>query len=798
MPLAQTPSEHVVSLVELLLNIELWSPAPGLPSTSTFPPDRLRMRIARLAVFLAATFLAPSVAVRAMGAPPNTAAKEKHWAFQPIRRPEVPEAAGSNESRNPVDRFVVARLRAEGVKPVGAADRRTLVRRLYLDLIGLPPSPDEVSAFLEDRSPNAVERLVDDLLSRPQYGERWARHWLDVVRYAETNGYERDGTKPEAWRYRDYVISALNRDKPYDRFLLEQLAGDEVEDSNASAQIATTFLRLGTWDDEPAEPKVDRYDQLDDILGTAATAFLGITLRCARCHDHKFEPFSQVDYYRMLAVFEPLKRPQDGRTELVRPVGTDRELAAYRADVAKAEGLLAGAWERIESLVRPEISQLLAPAAAGAKADGKPLKLPAEAVKALQTEPGKRSESMRNLVWFFSQQLEDAARAIAPPEVKAALVPLDQRVAALKKARPEPPAHAYIWSEDGPKGPLTHVLKRGDPTRLGPAVEPGVPVVLASKQPDPPKPTSRSTGRRLWLGKWLTNPAHPLVARVIVNRIWQFHFGQGLVASSSDFGVMGDAPSHPELLDWLASEFVASGWQLKPLHRLIVLSRTYQQSAAFDARAAQLDANNVLLWHWRPRRLDAEVVRDAILAVSGGLNARMAGPSVYPTLPLEVLAGQSRPGEGWGKSDEREQCRRSVYVFAKRSLAVPELDLLDAPDSTSSCERRIVSTTGPQALTFLNGAFIQQQASHFAIRVRALAGPKPADQVAKAFSLALGRPPAPGESLAAIEFLAAQERQIKADADIEKAKLDAAQAGQRALEAFCLVVLNMNEFVYIQ
>ena len=296
-----------------------------------------------------------------------------------------------------------------------------------------------------------------------------------------------------------------------------------------------------------------------------------------------------------------------------------------------------------------------------------------------------------------------------------------------------------------------------------------------ARQPDPPRPTAKTTGRRLWLARWLTSPENPLVARVIVNRIWQFHFGEGLVASSNDFGVMGDAPSHPELLDWLASEFVASGWRLKPLHRMIVLSRTYQRSSAFDPEAAKVDPKATLLWRWRQRRLEAEVVRDSILAVSGRLNPRMGGPSFYPTLPRAVLEGQSRPGEGWGKSDAREQSRRSIYIFAKRSLAVPELELLDAPDTTSSCERRTVSTTGPQALTFLNGAFIHEQAGTSPPGWSPRPGRSAKDQVRRAFALALGRPPRPEELQAALEFLDKQERQIRPDAATTSAK-----AGSRA------------------
>jgi hypothetical protein len=596
--------------------------------------------------------------------------------------------------RTPVDAFVLARLEKVGLEPAAAAERRTLLRRIYLDLIGLPPTPAEQQAFLNDPRPDAYARVVDQLLARPAYGERWARHWLDVVRYAESNGYERDGTKPSAWRYRDYVIDALNKDKPYDRFVIEQLAGDELPDTNAETQIATTFLRLGTWDDEPADPLVDRYDQLDDVLGTTATAFLGLTLRCARCHDHKYEPFTQADYFRMLAVFEPLKRPQRGRTDLDRPVGTRAELAAS------------------------------------------PLS-------------------------FFG-------------------FPGGPR--------------AYIWYEDGPRAPITHIFRRGDPTKPRGAVGPALPAVLVAQQPAPPRSTAQSTGRRLWLAQWLTGPDNPLVARVIVNRIWQHHFGQGLVASENDFGVMGQAPSHPELLDWLASEFMAGGWRLKHLHRLILLSSTYQMSVAGSPAAARVDQGNLLLQHGRLRRLEAETVRDAVLAVSGRLNNRMAGLSVYPNLPRAVLEGQSRPGLGWGKSDEQQASRRSVYIFVKRSLAVPELDLLDAPDTTSSCERRAVSTTGPQALTFLNGEFIQQQAHGFAERLRREAGSGDAAQVQKAFELALCRPPTPSELRTSLDFLTRQQQQIANDGG--NGKIINGEPRQRALAALCLVLFNTNEFVY--
>jgi hypothetical protein len=618
-----------------------------------------------------------------------------HWSFQPPRRPAVPAVRDRAWVRSPLDAFVLARLEAAGLRPAPAADRRTLLRRVYLDLIGLPPTPAEQRAFLVDNSPGAFARVVDALLARPEYGERWGRHWLDVARYAETNGYERDGDKPSAWRYRDYVLDALNSDLPYDRFVREQLAGDELPGSDARTQTATTFLRLGTWDDEPANERVDRYDQLDDVLGVTASAFLGLTLRCARCHDHKFEPFSQADYYRMLAVFEPLKRPQKGRADLDRPVGT----AAQRA-----------AWE----------------------------------------------------------------------------------LAVVRMRKPPDLPRAYVWFEDGPTAPPTHVLHRGSPGRPGAEVTPGVPAVLRRQQPAPPTPLAHSTGRRLWLARWIASPDNPLTARVMVNRVWAWHFGKGLVATPSDFGVAGERPSHPELLDWLASEFVAGGWRLKRLHRLIVLSSAYQTSSALEPGDGRSAERLALFGRWRQHRTEAEVVRDSVLAVSGRLNPERGGPSVYPPLPRAVLESQSRPGNGWGKSDERQSARRSIYVFSKRSLALPELELLDAPDTASSCEQRPLSTTAPQALTFLNGAFMQEQTRHFADRLRHDAGADSAAQVRLAFGLALCRPPRPDEVRLALDFLARQRSLLKA----ETATLTDDTAQRRALVAFCLVLLNTNEFVY--
>jgi hypothetical protein len=655
------------------------------------------------------------------------AKEEVHWSFRPVQQTFVPAVRQRDWPRSPVDAFVLARLEKEGLQPAPPADKRTLLRRVYLDLIGLPPTPQEQQAFLDDPSPDAFVRVVDKLLAQPEYGERWARHWLDVARYAESNGYERDGAKPNAWRYRDYVIDSFNRDKPFDQFVREQIAGDELPGSNAETQIATTFLRLGSWDDEPAEFLVDRYDQLDDVLGTTATAFLALTLRCARCHDHKFEPFSQADYYRMLAVFEPLKRPEiiasaTHRKEHERFVGSQEELRAFWRGVGLQASLL------------PSLS--------------------------------------------------------ASPRLLAAV----QLSLIAKFQTPQLP-QAHIWYEDSPQAPQTHLFRRGDPKRATTAVQAGLPTVLVSRQPEPPTPLAHSTGRRLWLANWITQPDNPLTARVIVNRVWMHHFGKGLVSTPNDFGVMGARPSHPELLDWLASWFMAKGWRLKPLHRLIVLSRAYQSSSAGETDAGRSEQKLALFGRWRQRRLEAEAVRDSILAVSGQLNPERGGPSVFPPLPRAVLEGQSRPGDGWGNSPPRQAARRSIYVFCKRSLAVPELELLDTPDTTSSCEQRPLSTTAPQALTFLNGAFVEEQAARLAARLRREAGEDPADQVRRAFTLALCRPPTSDELRLALDFLSRQQRQIESDA--RSRGQSAGDVHQKALAAFCAVLLNTNEFFYL-
>ncbi|MBI3863480.1 MAG: DUF1549 domain-containing protein [Planctomycetia bacterium] len=753
-----------------------------------------------------------------------------HWAFRPIV-PVVPPAPEKNAEwvRNPIDGFVLAGLQKKGLAPSPPADDRTWLRRVTFDLTGLPPAPEELDAFLKDESTDRRARVVDRLLASPNYGIRWGRRWLDVVRYADTNGYERDGDKPHAWRYRDYVVNSLNGDKPFDRFLTEQLAGDEVDEPNAETMIATTFLRLGTWDDEPADPTVDRYEQLDDIVGTVSATFLGMTLRCARCHNHKFEPLSQIDYARMLAIFEPLKRPQLARIEFDVAVGTPAEMEADQAAVARHEAAVAAVKEQIKALEEVVRGRYFALGQT---------KLPLEAYDAHKTTEDRRTSAQDRLVKETQKQFDEEVAKIHTADESRLREALASSLKTIEAAAPNTLPRAYVWREPAGPPPETQVFRRGNPMTPAGSVEPGFPAVLDACRITPvvQTPQSRTSLRRLSLARWMTSPANPLVARVIVNRLWQGHFGDGLVTSENDFGVMGNAPSNPELLDWLAHVLKApnspslrkggeagvslpktdapeantappptppllrrgedGAWRLKRMHKLIVLSSTYGQSSDWRDDAAKVDVDNTLQWRFPYRRLEAEAVRDAVLAVNGQLNPKMGGPGVYPKIAREVLESQSRPGLGWGKYDEREAARRSLYVFVKRSLLVPEMELLDFADTNTSCEQRPVSTIPTQALTLLNGEFLNVESRQFATRLIRDAGSDRAAQIDRAYRLALCREPSADEKAAALAFLDRQAAQI-AEEDRANGAGPPRDVAQVALAALCLVLYNVNEFVYV-
>ncbi|HEY7307908.1 MAG TPA: PSD1 and planctomycete cytochrome C domain-containing protein [Gemmataceae bacterium] len=679
-----------------------------------------------------------------------------HWAFQPVKRPAIPAVNNRAWVSNPIDAFILAKLEAKGFPPSPPATKRELIRRLYYDLIGLPPTPREVEEFVADTSPRAYEERIDRLLASPRYGEKWGRHWLDLVRFAETNSYERDGRKPNAWRYRDYVIRAFNEDKPYDRFIREQLAGDEMADGGADGVIATGYYRLGIWDDEPTDREQARYDGLDDIVATTGQVFLGLTVDCARCHDHKIDPIPQKDYYRLLSFFHNINHyrnggPTDERPLETAPDGRKAQEESVRAREQKREELQ-GALTAFETDFRKLYEQVhgkrVEPreVARLARADG---------AKLLCAERYQRYAEQR-------RELRELSRTKAAGEM------------------------ALCVTESGGQAPETLVLLRGNPHVKGDKVEPAFPVILGGGKPviPTPPPGAKTTGRRRALADWIAAPDNPLTARVIVNRIWQYHFGRGLVRSSSNFGLQGDRPTHPDLLDFLAGEFVRGGWKMKALHRLILTSNAYRMSSRSNDKALSADPANDLLWRFDMRRLTAEEVRDSILALSGTLNLKMYGPGVYTAIPREVLAGQSMPGSGWGVSSFAEQCRRSVYVHVKRSLLTPILESFDTAETDRTTPVRFVTTQPTQALALLNGDFVNQQAGLFAERLRREAGPDLDKQVRLALTLATMRPPTDKEVRRGVDL-------------IDALKTKDGVAAETALKYFCLVVLNLNEFVYL-
>lgn len=712
----------------------------------------------------------------------------EHWSFQPMKVQTPPQLKEQTEwVKTPVDAFVLQRLQAKKLKPSAAAEPRVWLRRVYFDLIGLPPSQIEMEAFEKDPSQAARERVVERLLADPGYGIRWGRHWLDVVRYADTNGYERDGDKPHVWRYRDWVVNSLNKDLPFDQFLTLQLAGDEVEHPSAETMVAATFLRLGTWDDEPADPLVDRYEQLDDIVKSVSASFLGMTLSCARCHNHKFEPLSQMDYTGMLAFFEPLKRPQNHRTDLDVPIGTPQEIAVFQQAQSRYEAALKEIEKQIQDLKHVVHQRFL---------ENGRTSLPADVWAAFKVIKKLRNAEQKKLTEGAQKKFEEELLASWTEVEKQQLKAFEAALAAVKQASPPQLPRGYLWTENNPV-PETKIFKRGNPAAPAGPMQPRVPKVLQTVawEPMAPNVEVKTTRRRLSLARWLTNPRHPLTSRVIANRIWQGHFGEGLVRTENDFGVMGTSPTHPELLDWLAQYLIDHKWSLKELHRVIVLSNTYQQASKQREDLTEEDPENELLGRFPYRRMEAEQIRDALLLANGRLNPQMGGPGVYPVIPAEVLASQSRPGLGWGKSDEGQVSRRSIYIHVKRSLLVPMFELMDLPDTTAPCEQRNISTIPTQALTLLNSELMNDAADHFAARIVKEGKGNVEEEVRRGYWLALSRGPTEEELKLSVEFVNKQRGRILEET---KAKpLTAEELQRKTMQAFCLVMFNLNEFVYL-
>jgi hypothetical protein len=823
-----------------------------------------------------------------------------HWAFQPIRRPPPPAVRNKAWVANPIDAFILAPLEAKGLQPSPPAPAHELGRRLYYNLTGLPPTLADIEALAGPSSATAYVELVDRLLASPHYGEKWGRHWLDLVRYAETNSYERDNPKPNAWRYRDYVIRSFNEDKPFDRFTREQLAGDELEDGGNDGLIATGYYRLGIWDDEPSDPLQSRYDGLDDIVATTAQVFLGLTVDCARCHDHKIDPIAQKDYYRLLAFFHNINHYRNGGpTDEVALLSNPEERLVYeqrvrelehkrdevqaqvtaieneyRAKALMSEGdavecadldeleyrYYRDTWNRLPdfSLIKPEDAGKLSPplfdlgrrtrneafgfvfegvlivpqtgsytfyldSDDGARLSiagkniieydgihglGKEQRATVDLVKGrlpIKLEYFQNLFSLGlNVAWSgpgFSRRSLSATEKTALAADVAKVIEkegprvlgtnrvkeyseLRKKLGRLKEQR-VPVDRGLCITEAGNQAPDTYVLLRGNPHVKGEKVEPGFLEVLGAASPTITPPAGgKTTGRRTILANWIAATDNPLTARVIVNRVWQYHFGRGLVRSPNNFGTQGDKPTHQELLDWLAAEFIANGWRLKDLHRLILTSNTYRMSSRAHAEFAQADPMNDLFWRFDMRRLSAEEVRDSILSVTGVANYKMYGPGVYPAIPREVMAGQSRPGYGWGRSTKEEQNRRSVYVHVKRSLLLPILESFDAAETDRSSPVRFATTQPTQALGMLNGSFLNSQADTLVKRLQHEATGDVSRQVRLGLSLVMSRPPSEHEVRRGLDLVAALGEQDGLSED-------------EAMRLFCLVALNLNEFIYL-
>ena len=696
-----------------------------------------------------------------------------HWSFRRpvhVEPPPVESLRHADTVRNPIDQFVLARLESGDLEPAPAADRTVLVRRAYFDLLGLPPSPEQVDEFVNDDSAQAWSQLIDTLLESQHYGERWGRHWLDVARYADSGGYETDIFYRNAWRYRDYVVKSFNDNKPYNIFVQEQIAGDELWPENLDldprrvyavseeqrqrqqARIATGFYALGPRVHESGlDGKRLAYETLTDWVDTTASAFMGLTFGCTRCHDHKFDPFTQDDYYSLQAIFAEAREVEwplwhsmeeaDWRQNYPRVVAVEEARRAYRLFEKQTAG------------------------------------------QELSPEQQSRKQELLNAI---------AQSVLALPERAAGQNPIDY------VGLMHIPVANVLGREHPDLIKTVHVLDRGELNRPRDERPPALPAALVESTTIPAE-FSAPQGSRKGLALWLTQPDHPLTARVFVNRVWQWHFGRGIVETPNDFGLMGQHPSHPELLDWLATQFVADGWNVKNLHRLILNSATYRQSSRF-AGAAQLekDPENRLLWRMNRRRLESEALWDAVHTASGTINLAMGGPPVVPPLADDEIASLRDKWHWVVSADPAQHTRRGIYILVRRNFPFPMFEVFDTPVNSVSCPTRDVTTVAPQALWGLNNRSVYRQAMHFAGRVVQAAGEEPTAQVDRAWRIALGRPPTPDElatALALLHDLEQEPEPLPADIPDSLKKLPAPRA--QALSQLCLALFNVSEFAFV-
>jgi len=683
-----------------------------------------------------------SVSIQLVQAEEVAQEEEALWAFQPLSNPNTPEVEAEEWVRNPIDAFVLGKLEKSGLEPTSEADRQTLIRRASLDLIGLPPTPNEVADFVNDPRSDAYERLIDRLLDSPRYGERYARHWLDLVRYADSDGYKADQLRPNAWRYRDYVIESFNDDKPYSRFVEEQIAGDELYPDSDAAKMATGYLRL--WPYEDNQPDMGRHWEaiLDDMTDVSGDVFLGLSMKCARCHDHKFDPISQKDYYKMQSFFAALSPWEE-----VYLGGEDVE-EAYQKQLSR--------WEEATVELRAEIA-VIESASLKIGWDAAFAKLPPYVQDIVLKN--ERTPYEEQLARFAEKMIgwrsnKDLQKNIAKEDLEE-WKELTSQLAEYDKIRPMERERVASVRDVGMIAPKVFVESKGKKAE----VDPGYLAILGLEDPEiePIPENPNTTGRRAALADWLTEGSNQLTTRVMANRLWQWHFGQGIVASSNDFGFLGDRPSHPELLDWLARRFVEEGWSVKAMHRLIMTSSTYRQgSVNSNELAERVDADNRLLWRMPVRRMDAEQLRDSMLFVGGDMDLKMGGPGV----------------------SEEDSARRSIYVLNKRNKLRTMMNKFDTPDLHNSCHMRDVTTTPLQALSLMNGEWPLARAESFAERLLKIESDGVEKRIVSAYEIALGRTPEVEEIQLAQSFI---EEPDSWDSWVD----------------LCHVLLNTNEFIYI-
>jgi len=734
-----------------------------------------------------------------------TPSQQGHWAWKRPVRPRIPAVKARQWIANPIDAFILAKLDTAGLKPAPIATREQLIRRLAFDLTGLPPTPAEVEAFLADRTPTAWEKVVDHYLASPAFGERWGRHWMDLARYADSNGYEFDEARPDAWRYRDYVVRSLNADKPYNRFIEEQLAGDEIAPNDPDALIATGFNLLGPDMTDAADQAARRQNTLNDMTDTAGLVFLGLTLGCARCHDHKYEPLPQKDYYRFQAFFAGSRF----RTDLT--VATPEQREEFQREQS--------AFEETLKRARAELAEVAGPLRERLRRQ-KIATLSEDLQTAFNAPEGKRTTEQAILVERNAKLVEPTTaqvRELLAAELRPKYDQFSRALAAIEARKPAPLPRAIGLRDEGTEAPKTFLLERGELANRGDEVAPGYPIILSSAGVTPKLATATSsTGRRTALAHWIASAENPLTSRVMVNRVWQHLLGRGLVPSPSDFGVRGESPTHPELVDWLATAFSgvsnskirvpgtispkhnpepgtrnpALNWSVKGLIRLIATSNTYKQSSVGTAAALRKDPENELFSRMNRKRLEGEAIRDTVLAISGKLNPKFGGPGVFPPIPPEALPPKAN---AWPVSkNPADHARRSLYTFARRNLQYPALEVFDAPDSNASCARREVTTSAPQALSLLNAPEMGEHARAMALRIVREVKPN-TERIALAYRLALGRGPTPEESMLGREFLIKQESLLTSP----RTPIADDAPAVRALADYCLALMNLNEFVYV-